>query len=282
MSSQQILLGQGGKTGGQAEYNMANTYTWTCPDDVTSISVVCVGAGGACGNFFSNWPGGMNRFQGGGGGACAYANNITVTPGNTYEVLVAAAGSTLGQTPGPHSHFLNSNGSVLVRANSGGTNNSNGTGGDSGTVHTGTGGAGGHGGANSVDVNMGSASGAGAGGYSGSGGGGRLASSGDTVGFDGQGGGGGGGGAKQSPLRGGGGGGVGLQGEGPSGEGGGASLNISGGEGGSGGSDGNYSGYKGGVHGGGGGYWDGGGVGGVRIIWPGDSRQFPSTDTADV
>ena len=83
MSSQQILLGQGGKVGGQAEYNMANTYTWTCPDDVTSISVVCVGAGGACGNFFSNWPGGMNRFQGGGGGACAYANNITVTPGNT-------------------------------------------------------------------------------------------------------------------------------------------------------------------------------------------------------
>jgi hypothetical protein len=26
----------------------------------------------------------------------------------------------------------------------------------------------------------------------------------------------------------------------------------------------------------------GGGVGAVRIIWPGDLRQFPSTNTADV
>ena len=279
MSSQQILLGQGGRVGGQQEYTTANTYTWTCPDGVDSISVVTVGAGGACGNFFSNWPGGMNRFQGGGGGALAYKNNISVTPGNTYEVIVAAAGGTLGQTPGAYSHFKDG-GTIHARAGSGGTNNSDGTGGAAGTRLYGTGYNGGAGAANGVDVNTGAGSGAGAGGYSGTGGQGVLGQSGPAAGGNGSGGGGGAGGCSQSPLSGGGGGGVGIQGEGPSGQGGAAGVN--GGEGGSGGTDGsgNYP-QNGGVHGGGGGYWAGGGVGAVRIIWPGTDRQFPSTETAD-
>ena len=123
-------------------------------------------------------------------------------------------------------------------------------------------------------------SGAGAGGYSGTGGQGVLGQSGPAAGGNGSGGGGGAGGCSQSPLSGGGGGGVGIQGEGPSGQGGAAGVN--GGEGGSGGTDGsgNYP-QNGGVHGGGGGYWAGGGVGAVRIIWPGTDRQFPSTETAD-
>jgi hypothetical protein len=36
---------------GQQAYTAPGTYTWTCPAHVTSISVVCVGAGsGAAGN----------------------------------------------------------------------------------------------------------------------------------------------------------------------------------------------------------------------------------------
>ena len=31
---------------GQEEFSTAGTYLWTCPADVTSVAVVCVGAGG--------------------------------------------------------------------------------------------------------------------------------------------------------------------------------------------------------------------------------------------
>jgi len=67
---------------GQQEYTTAGTYSWTCPAGVTSVSVVCVGAGG----------GGGDNSNGGSGGALAYKNNIAVVPGNSYTVYVGPGG----------------------------------------------------------------------------------------------------------------------------------------------------------------------------------------------
>ena len=52
---------------------------WTCPTNVTSVSVVCIGGGGG-GNGGGFGIGGA----GGGGGGLGYKNNISVTPGQTY------------------------------------------------------------------------------------------------------------------------------------------------------------------------------------------------------
>ena len=266
---------------GQVEYTTPGTTTWTCPPNVNTVCVVCVGGGG----------GGTTGtgYEAGGGGGLGWKNNITVVPGQTYNVGVGAGGvgNTSGGTNGGTSYFID----ATTCAGGGGSGNNGG-----GGTYSGDGG--GNGG-NHVSYG----GGGGAGGYSGDGNsetggaGGAGAGTGNT-----------GGGA--------GGGGVGLLGEGTSG------LNYSGGDGnvitygatinggggGSGGaagsnglastfSSGNYQqdailGTPGGNYGGGGGgshssYDSGqtsnqgnGGNGAVRIIW-GDGRSFPSTLTTD-
>ena len=135
------------------------------------------------------------------------------------------------------------------------------------------------------------AGGGGAAGYSGDGGTGVVISAGNA----GAGGGGGAGGGESiwgaTGDYAGGGGGVGLLGQGSNGAGG--SNPAGGGGGGSGGSDGatgtsspDTPGDGGNYGGGGGGYGGGynhtkGGGGGIRIIYPGHERQYPSTRTAD-
>ena len=265
---------------GQVEYTTPGTTTWTCPPNVNTVCVVCVGGGG----------GGTTGtgYEAGGGGGLGWKNNITVVPGQTYNVGVGAGGvgNTSGGTNGGTSYFID----ATTCAGGGGSGNNGG-----GGTYSGDGG--GNGG-NHVAYG----GGGGAGGYSGNGNsetggaGGAGAGTGNT-----------GGGA--------GGGGVGLLGEGTSG------LNYSGGDGnvitygatinggggGSGGAAGsnglastyttNYNqdailGAPGGNYGGGGGgshssYDSGqtsnqgnGGNGAVRIIW-GDGRSFPSTLTTD-
>lgn len=92
-------------TGGQVTYTLANhgnlvadgsnpifnelfdtpgTYSWTCPAGVSSVSVVCVGAGGSGG---WQWSSG-----GGGGGGLGWKNNISVTAGQSYTVVVGDHG----------------------------------------------------------------------------------------------------------------------------------------------------------------------------------------------
>ena len=71
---------------GQQAYTTPGTYSWTAPAGVTSVSVVCVG-GGSGGD-------GHDSDGAGGGGALAYANAITVIPGNSYSVIVGTAGAT--------------------------------------------------------------------------------------------------------------------------------------------------------------------------------------------
>lgn len=235
---------------GQQEYTTSGTYTWVAPIGVTSVSAVVVSTGSP---------------SGAGGGALAYKNNITVVPGNSYTVYISSTGDT------DFSYFVNTS---TVKA--GGTNQGR------------TGDGGGDGGAGF---------GGGAGGYSGNGGTNPSSQNGSS-GTAGSGGGGGGGGYSDAngnlPFIYGAGGGVGLLGQGSNGAGGsfvGGGVSAAGGGGGSGGASGGggtpSSKPNGGLYGGGRGYGSIGGAGNpgggaVRIIWPGNTRSFPSTNTGDL
>ena len=262
----------------EASYTTAGTYSFIVPSFVTKVSVVCVGGGGGAG--------------GGTGGWLAYGNNITVTPGETITVTVGAGG--IGNTGGTVSRFMRG-ATNLITAGASGTSNSGsalnggGQGGDSQTA-------------------SGFGAGGGAGGYSGQGGGGEGASPTSASGGGGAGGRRGSDGVTSGYVwagAAGGGGGVGLLGQGASGVNGTAGSGA-GGQGGSGGNSGGGgggsgpgfagSGGSGGLYGAAGGRegyygnyyypYDGGfgsvgnGAGGaVRIIWPGNTRLFPSTNT---
>ena len=269
---------------GQLTYNLPGIYSFVCPPDVTSVSVVCVGGGGQGATSM-----GVDS-NGGGGGGLGYKNNITVIPGNTYTVVVGDAGSKNfwgDGVDGGDSYFVN----ISTVAGFGGKGGDvYGNPGVGGTYFGDGGGNGGAGGA----ANSLQGGGGGAGGYSGKGGDGLSSASGSS----GAGTGGAGGGGYKA-----GGGGVGVLGIGTTGA---ASSSGNIGKGGSGGADSiiksetvsyiNNAGVTteanfmlargiGGAYGGGGGscvlYGDGA-DGAVRIIWPGDSRAFPSTNTGDV
>lgn len=258
---------------GEQSYTTAGSYTWVAPSGVTSVCVVCVGAGGGGTSVYDTIQ--LGR---GGGGGLGYKNNITVVPGTGYTVVVGAGGlaSTAGGNGGD-SYFINA---TTVKG-AGGSNN--GIGGS----YVGDGG--GNGGGGGMTVYLG---GGGAGGYSGNGGDGGGGDGVLPTAQSGSGGGGAGGWGGTSNEKGGSsGGGVGLQGQGY----GGAPGTIgayeqAGGGGGSGGANGGRGLYRaqsepGGAYGGGGGpggwYATGGvgGVGAVRIIW-GTYRFFPSFNTA--
>ena len=88
-------------------------YPFIVPSGVFSICVVCVGGGANAGY-------GDNR-RGGGGGALAYVNNISVTPG---ETLTVESGRSGGYADGSfiaagHSALKRANGTILCRANGG-------------------------------------------------------------------------------------------------------------------------------------------------------------------
>ena len=290
---------------GDAEYNSSGTYTWTVPSGVTNVSVVCIGAGG------TNGIG--NSGQAGGGGALAYRNTISVTPGTTGTVVVGGSSGRSGNQgqAGGSSSFQYSGTTTTAGGGGGGYGNglqNAGTGGGSGGTRSGTSTGGGDGGSGGSDgQNAGGPGGGGAGGYSGNGGGG-ASGFGPTVsqnGSAGSGGGGGGGGkGGTNEGGGGGGGGVGFYGEGTSGSGGtGSGQNNNGGGGGGAGSSGqgggngensvaggqNSSCGQGGAYGGGqGGTQSEGsnnsaGGGAVRIVWDpaGTAPAFPSTNVAD-
>lgn len=248
---------------GQQAYTTAGTYTWVAPAGVTSVSAVVVGGGGGR----INW--GCEGRAGGGGGALAYKNNISVTPGSSYTVIVGAASPS---GTGGTSSFVNTS---TVAAGGGTVGSSAYNGGTGGVVVAGTGYAGGAGGSVGGAAAVRSGAG-GAGGYAGNGGaGGGIGSNGSA----GAGGGGGGGAVSSScypTYKGGNGGGVGILGQGSNGAGGiwGGTLCVAQGSAGSSGSGATYGGGSSAcaVVGGG---------GAVRIIWPGTTRQFPSTCTGD-
>lgn len=251
---------------GQQEYTTAGTYSWVCPAGVNSVSVVCVGSGGAS-------PG----TSGGGGGALSYTNNYPVTPGQTYDIRVGSL--TTSSYFGSASILYANPGSPGVSGAGATSGGSGGAGGYSGN--------GGRGGQPSTNNYSGGAGGTGGGtAYSGGGSGGNGGNSANNylfcgAGAAGSGGGGGGGAGGYGSM---GGGGVGLLGQGTNGLGG-ASVAAYGNPvvqtqgGGSGGGYGTSS--DGGLYGGGGTTNAPTPNGAVRIIWPGDLRYFPSTRTAN-
>ena len=259
---------------GQQEFTTAGTFSWVAPAGVTSVSVVAVGAGGIGDS--------CSPRIGGAGGSLAYKNNISVTPGNSYTVVVAPSGGGSGTS----SYFINAS---TVNAPSGGSN--------SACLSASPTGDGGGRGGGSVNSGFSQNAGGGAGGYTGNGGtGGAGASGTGNTGSAGSGGGGGGGGGGSNTggSGSGGGGGVGLLGQGSSGAGGSGGFCNSnpaqGGGGGSGGANGQPGaggspGRGGGLYGGGAGWGSASNAaarGAVRIIWPGTTRQFPSTNTGNL
>ena len=278
---------------GNQTFTSSGTSTFTVPAGVTSVAVVCVGAGGKSGI--------GNSGQAGGGGALAYKNNITVTPGSTATVTVGAVGNHSGNNgnAGGLSKFTYNGVDYAIAGGGGGGNGNGESGGNPGAGGTigGNNDGGGNGGAGGQDSqNYGGPGGGGAGGYSGNGGNGATSQANGTGAVTGQagsgGGGGGGGKGGQSEAGGGGGGGVGLFGQGTSGNGGGGqgqnstggtvgNAGSNGNNGGSGGNQGNHAGGSGGSYGGG----HGGpqssqsagnpGGGAVRVIW-GMGRSFPN------
>lgn len=252
---------------GQQAYTTPGTYTWIAPAGISTVSVVAVG-----GAAYYN-PTNTGNISAGGGGGLGYKNNISVTPGSSYTVVV---GDSVNGGPGQDSYFINTS---TVKGGGGGAVGTDAVG--PGGTYTGDGGGNGGAGGVSNYPSRYNGGGGGAGGYSGTGGAGGTNYNQGTNGA-----GGGGGGGKSAFDFGYGGGGVGILGSGPNGT---ATATV--GNGGSSGANG--SGASGGAYGGGGGGGTAGpgpsngvGAGGaVRIIWAGDSgttRAFPSTNTGNL
>ena len=278
-------------------FDTAGTFTWIAPAGVTSVCVVCIGGGGGATGGYIDWgppidsqPGGA----GGGAGGLGWKNNISVTPGQSYTVVVGAGGAGVVKNvssnagSGGDSYFI-STGTVKGGGGQGGQYDTGGTGGS----YTGDGGGNGGNGSNRAGGG-GAGSGGGAGGYSGNGGPAANYVTYDPAtsfktGYPGSGGG-GGGGSMGWGNYGRSGGGTDIYGQGINGEGGGTSPVTAGDQpstqntGGRQGS--RYDGTQvstaeyGGA--GGGGVWAGGSsgnAGAVRIIWGqfnGSAASFPN------
>jgi hypothetical protein len=260
---------------GQQEYSsLPGIYNWVCPAGVTSVSVVCVGAGGGAGNY----P------QQGSGGGLGWRNNLTVTPGTTYRVDVGAVvNSTSAPTVSGDSIFNTAGvgGTPIVRG-LGGSNSNNGSSSPGGGF---VGDGGGTGGSSPHGIGASYAGGGGAAGYTGNGGNGGPATTiynGATQGTQPTGGGGGGGSGARAiggaARAGGQGGGVGLLGQGANGSSPStpasstARAGVNGTAGSGGGTTGRGNSFT----------VSGSGAGAVRIIWPGNTRLFPSTNTGNL
>lgn len=105
---------------GQAEFNIAGTYSWTVPDDVFSVCAVCIGGGGG-------GAGGDGR-SGGGGGGLGWKNSIPVVPGQDYLVVV---GNGANRRSGSGDSYFISN--TIVKGGGGGTPTFTNPGGAAGT-----------------------------------------------------------------------------------------------------------------------------------------------------
>jgi len=217
-------------------FTTPGTYTWFCPDDITSVTVECWGGGGAGASGVS-----QNNYGGGGGGGGGYGKKtISVTPETNYTVVVGGSGQD--------SYFISP---TIVKGGAGA--NGNGTSGGSGGSYIGDIGYNGGNGGNVYN------SGSAGGGYGGQGG-----TSANSY-YAGGGGGGGAGNGISGNSGGGGGGGGGYSSNLQGGTGGGTYLGY-------GGITGNSS-TGNGVGGSGGGYGGGGGGGGYLNgnVYPGGS-----------
>ena len=201
--------------------NVGITTEWTCPPNVTSVSIVCIGGGGGgtTGSTDSS-----DETVGGGGGGLAYKNNYAVTPGQKYLIRAGAGGAGGEHTGGTENIFdgfdggdsifyAEASGSGTVCSAEGGEGGKSGGGGAEGENYL-AGDGGSEGGAGAESESPKGAGGGGAAGYTAAGGhGGRMQGdngNGEAAIPGGGGGGGGAGGGNEE--GGGGGGGVGVYG----------------------------------------------------------------------
>jgi len=101
-------------------YTTPGTYTWTCPEGITIISMVGIGGGG----------GGQQKAAGGAGGAGGlidYYNAYTVTPGTNYTIVVGGRGSpgTAAGDNGDATYFIDAAATAPVIYAAGGTGGGN-------------------------------------------------------------------------------------------------------------------------------------------------------------
>lgn len=92
------VLSKLGLGGGVRESAFTASSTWTCPANVTQISVdACGGGGGGAGGASGGTGGG-----GGGGAAAVIGRKVTVVPGTVYTVTIGTggAGGTTNSAPG--------------------------------------------------------------------------------------------------------------------------------------------------------------------------------------
>ena len=83
---------------GQEEFLTPGSYTWVCPPGVTKVSACCVGGGGGG---YGSWAN-----PAGSGGGLGWKNDIAVTPGSSYTVVVGAQGNR-SSSDGGDSYFIN-------------------------------------------------------------------------------------------------------------------------------------------------------------------------------
>jgi hypothetical protein len=86
---QAIFFQNGSGTVFSSTNSATATTTWTVPDGITSISAVCVGAGGGYGFCSGYYSGGWYQGGGGGGGGgLSYQTEIPVTPGEELTIII--------------------------------------------------------------------------------------------------------------------------------------------------------------------------------------------------
>lgn len=69
-------------------FNTAGSHTWTVPAGVTQMDIQVIGAGGGASGAYGSRGG-----SGGGGGGYINAQNISVTPGQSFSMIIGAGGS---------------------------------------------------------------------------------------------------------------------------------------------------------------------------------------------
>jgi len=294
-----LVAGAAAAPAGQWARITSGTVQWTCPAGVKSVSIVTVGGGGGGGG---DGPGGGS----GGGGGMSYRNDISVSAGTSYEVICGAGGGGSANSTGQAGQT--SSVAQLQVSSGGGGGGVSGVGAAGGASgQAGQGDAASSGGPGSAGNNGGGGGGGSAAGNYNNGGtgakGGEVPHYGILPAGQGQGGehGGGAGGFSGWGNYGGAGGGTLIYGEGLNAQGSAArggeqarqqgeigSIYVGGSQRG-----GQFpvqtisTNYRMGARPGSGGVgnvWGqgaNGGQGAVRIIWPGDERQFPTTRTVD-
>lgn len=78
---------------------LTTSQSWTAPAGVTSVDLFMVGGGGAGGITAANGYAGGGT-GGGGGGGTVYQTNVSVTPGQSYNIVVGSGGArTISNNP---------------------------------------------------------------------------------------------------------------------------------------------------------------------------------------